>query len=100
MKYIVDFHINMKTELESSEDMVEPSLKLWLLTELKMPSEMVKAVSIVKITRVDDMPNPIPSALELKSTPVDSGSSTIPQPIVKRLRKERSDKGKLRGKRS
>jgi len=56
MKYIVDFHINIRSpELESSEDMVEPTLKFWLLTELKMPPEMVRAVSIEKITRAEDM---------------------------------------------
>jgi hypothetical protein len=100
MKYIVDFHINMKTALESSEEMVEPTLKLWLLTGLKMPPQMVKALSIEKITRVDDMPEVLSDTLQSNSKPFNGESSIIPQPVVKRLRKERSDKGKIRGKRN
>ncbi len=97
-KYIVDFHINMRTELESSEDMVEPALKLWLLTDLKMPEDMVKAVSIEKITLVDT-PVPILDALQSKSMGVEDKSSSSLLPMIKKPRKERSDKGKLRGRR-
>jgi hypothetical protein len=76
-------------ELESPEGMEEPALKLWLLTELKMPPEMVKAVSIEKITRVEDMPEVLPGALELKSKPLNGGSSIIPQPKRKYVKRNR-----------
>ena len=53
MKFTADLHLNMRTpELEAPEDMAEPAVKLWLIQELKMPLDMVKAVSIEKIMEV------------------------------------------------
>ena len=59
MKFKADFHINMRTpELELSEDISEymagKAVKFWLVTELKMPPNMVKAVSIDKIIKIED----------------------------------------------
>ena len=53
MRFIVDFHIKMRSpELEAPSDMVELALKLWLATGLKMPLNMIKAVSIEKVTKM------------------------------------------------
>jgi hypothetical protein len=54
MKFKADIHLNMRTpELEAPEDMTETAIKLWLLTELKMLPNMVKAISIDKIIKVE-----------------------------------------------
>ena len=53
MKFIADIHLNMRTpELEAPEGMAEPAVKLWLVQGLKMPLEMVKAISIEKVSEV------------------------------------------------
>ncbi len=61
MKFRADIRLNMRMpELEtSSEDMIIPTIKLWLATELKMPLEMLMAISVDKIMKVEDTPQTV-----------------------------------------